>query len=97
MVFKCKKVTEPTVNRAKAEFLVEKDGVVIARLFQREASKTGFKKGRCIGQVKVDGWFFILETAPGVHGNSEGFSGGPKWRTRKAAFDALQVMFGVST
>lgn len=73
----------------------------IGLLFKRPTTKTAFKvlsyhqKGRCIGQVSVDGWFFWFVGDP-LHvetGRSEGCAGGPRWTKIAEALAAMEAEY----
>lgn len=89
-----KKVKEPTMQNAVVEYQVlDESGKEVARLYRKRVSKTGFKKGRTVGQVKVLGWFFrLIPSHPyDEFGKSEGMAGGPKWTKQSDAMGALAM------
>ena len=69
--------------------VLDENGVEVASLYQRMTTKTGFKRGLCVGQVPVKAWFFELSGQRKEHGGSE-FGMGPKHRTRQSALEALE-------
>lgn len=60
------------------------DETVIAFVYQRETSKTGFKNGRCVGQVTCDAWFYTVPGSTTEYGRSRRGMGEPRWFSRKA-------------
>ena len=58
-------------------------------VYPRETTKTGFKRGYCVGQVPVTGWFFRAARPEGLAPEEGRTDHGPRWRTRKAAVFAL--------
>lgn len=87
-----KRAKIPVTPNVLEEFLVlDDEGQEVARLYKRQTSKTGFKNGRTVGQVKVNGWYFRLTPSHPYDefGKSEGMAGGPKWTKRTEALEAL--------
>ena len=40
------------------------DGVVLGRVYRRKTAKTGFRHGRCVGQVSVSRWYYQVSGRP---------------------------------
>ena len=87
-----KPVKPPESPGAITEYAVlEENGAEVARLYRKETTKTGFRYGRCVGQVPCKAWFVRLHQDGRIYGRRTGF-GGPRWSTRQAALDALPTL-----
>jgi hypothetical protein len=68
------------------------NGERVGVVYWRESSKTGFRSGRCVGQVACKAWFYKRVLPDGGLSSEEGYrsSGwGPRFRTRAAAVKEL--------
>jgi hypothetical protein len=67
------------------------DDAVIGFVYSRESSKTGFRRGYCVGQVSCKGWFYRRAILGGEFGTEVGAGDlwGPRFRTRAMAVGAL--------
>ncbi len=82
------KKTEPTGHGHTTEYLVLVDGEEWGRIYRRETSRTGYRRGYCVGQVTCHAWFYRQSGGREV-GRSR--FGEPEFRTRKVALADLET------
>ena len=65
------------------------DGVMVGRVQRRDTTKTGFKRGRCVGQVPVKRWFAWNAMGSRIGPTWSGLGRTAGFRTRNEAVQAL--------
>jgi hypothetical protein len=73
--------------------VVTRDGVRVGIVYRKETTKTGFRRGYCVGQVPVTRWFWKLDGGFEQDGLTRetrfGAFSVPGWPTRGTAFAAM--------
>lgn len=86
------RAADPTTAHysATSAFAVRRDGADLGFVYRRDTTKTGFRRGYCVGQVRDTRWFWCAADERENDGTGpRGFTLRRGWATRADALAAM--------